>query len=372
MRNRIRPERCPWGLIGAIVAALLVERAAMRHADVLCGPEHIDWAHARAATREAARDDLICLGSSLTSMGVYPQIVESTLGRSCYNLATNSGRPELDYFSLRRVLRAGGRPTSLVIDVHPGILTIPGQECEAWTDALTLGESLELAWAWRDPDAFLETLLRKSLFTLHHRPELRLAVRTAIADEPDRRRIVNLRHVRNMRQNCGAIVAPDRRDFDGTITPNFRFVIERGRAYDPVQLAYLQKLLDLAAAHQIHVYWVLMPFSPPVQALRDTAGLEEPHERLVARFLAKYANVTVVDARRAGFANSVFQDACHLSQRGAVSLSAGLAEVIQRDRRNSHERWVPLPQVSPDSVLVNLEDIVESQLAVEQSIRVRR
>jgi len=101
----------------------------------------------------------------------------------------------------------------------------------------------------------------------------------------------------------------------------------------------------LAASRAAAVFLVIPPIHPGVQAERERRGLDEAYVSLVRKIHDKYANVTVVDGRHAGFGHWVCFDGRHLNFEGATALSHGLSEVIaaRLDGPADAGRWVALP-----------------------------
>ncbi len=141
----------------------------------------------------------------------------------------------------------------------------------------------------------------------------------------------------------------------------------------------MRGFLDLAAHHELPVFWLLPPLSPTTQALREQQGHDAFYTRLVRKVQARYPNVTVVDARHSGFPHDVFTDPVHLDRDGAALLTRRLAAVLV-DRLSSRElsadsptttttaRWVHLPPspAGPLPTTPPLEDLDQSRLVLQE------
>ena len=88
------------------------------------------------------------------------------------------------------------------------------------------------------------------------------------------------------------------------------------------------RILDLAAARGITVYWLIPPFSPELQARREQKGLDS-YTRFARAFLDRYPNLVVLDAQRSGYGASVFLDPAHLDRQGACTLSADVGDLLR-------------------------------------------
>ena len=121
--------------------------------------------------------------------------------------------------------------------------------------------------------------------------------------------------------------------------------------------------MDLAAKHEIPVFWVLPPYKPTLQARCEQSGFDAEHEAFVRSMVDRHPNLSVVDSRRAGFDPNVFTDLHHLGRQGASNYSAHVADVLRqhRDDPASTPRWVRLPEYRPMAMIVPLEDCEQSR-----------
>ena len=136
---------------------------------------------------------------------------------------------------------------------------------------------------------------------------------------------------------------------------------------------YVGRIFALAASRGIRAYWLLPPESPRSQASRKRKGVVESYTRFARAMQARHPEVTILDARRSGYDRSVFFDPVHLDVRGAVALSASVADRLDGSREGppAGPRWVALsrPDTMPPGPLP--EDLEPSKralrLAVESS-----
>jgi hypothetical protein len=180
--------------------------------------------------------------------------------------------------------------------------------------------------------------------------------------------------IRNWTINDGADVAAKNPAWSGAVGAD----AETDRKYQTrvfgchrVNAEYIRRLFALAAARGIRVYWLLPPVTPELQARREQAGAEAGFLRFVLAMQASVANVTVLDARHAGYDHSLFVDATHLDGQGAQALSRDVADVLRRDlerkgRAAGPPRWVGLPAYHAGSVELALEDVEQSRRIVSK------
>src|SRR5262249_44154060 len=91
---------------------------------------------------------------------------------------------------------------------------------------------------------------------------------------------------------------------------------------------YVRKVLDLAAARGVPVFWLLPPTSPAHLARSERNGVDAGYAAFVRETQARYTNVVVIDGRRAGYRREVFSDLTHLDRRGASAFSEAVASLI--------------------------------------------
>src|SRR5262245_19924888 len=116
VRGVFQRSQLPGGLLGTLVLMAAVELFFARISLDLNRPEYWLWyASSRSARHDVAKAEILCIGTSQTSHGVVPRVLEERLGRKTYNLAMCSSPPQADYFLLKRVLDAGNRPRAIIL-----------------------------------------------------------------------------------------------------------------------------------------------------------------------------------------------------------------------------------------------------------------
>jgi hypothetical protein len=131
-----------------------------------------------------------------------------------------------------------------------------------------------------------------------------------------------------------------------------------------VNAAYVRRFLELTQARGIAVYWLIPPVRDDVQERRERLGVDARYQLFVQHLQAKFANLSVIDGRRAGFERDLFRDPLHLDRQGALGLSAGVAEVLAAGQSKA-QAWVALPGPHPWDVNVAVEDLEQSRVAVQ-------
>jgi hypothetical protein len=358
-----RTTRAPWGLIGMLGLVVAIEAGLERHHLDFTRFYIHDWrVSGRAARAVAPACDVLCFGDSLVKFGVAPRAIEPRLGRRVYNLAVCDGQAPSSFFLLRRALEAGARPTAVVVDFAPHLLSAgPRHNLRHWPELVTTREGLELGLTAKHAAMGAELVLGCLLRSVKDRDEIRDAVLAALRGESTSRRGEILDHVRQWREDQGAQLCAPRPSYRGAIDPANPAYFPRAWKCRSTNETYLRRFLALASAHRVRVFWLLPPVTPRFQARRDALGLEASHTRFVRRLQAEFAKLTVIDARHAGYDHSRFIDPLHLDRRGAAALSTELAGILAREfeGRGPTPRWVELPAGRPE------DDEFPSRLAPE-------
>src|SRR6185437_7339369 len=104
----IRLSPLPWGLLGTIVLVLGYEWFVSRNANDLTSPEPWEWAQSgQSDARDGPANEILCFGSSVSSLGIMSRLIEQKTGKRTSNFAICAGAPTASYFLLRRALAAG-------------------------------------------------------------------------------------------------------------------------------------------------------------------------------------------------------------------------------------------------------------------------
>jgi hypothetical protein len=365
--------RAPWGLLGMAVLVAAVElHLAHRTLDFM-SLEAFEWGtSARAARRAAPGAAILCFGDSQLKTGIVPRVIAAETGRPAYNLAVHCGQATSSYFLLRRALEAGARPAAILVDFKPHLLTMgPGLTRDRWPDFLSVRELLELSWAARDPRFFAAVGLARLLPSVRDRVQIRGEIVAALGGAGGGRRFGLLSHLRNVTVNRGAVVMTPRPWTPPPVDPGDAALYPTAWQCERTNALYLRRFLALAAARRIPVFWILPPSLPEVQARREWVGADAAYLRFVRRAVARFPGVRVVDGRHSAYAPAVFADPLHLDRRGAVAFSAAVAEVLRRPA-GSTPRWAVLPPYRDRPDGVPLEDVDQSQLALQRRAARRR
>ncbi len=360
-------------MIGLIMA---IECFVSRNWLDFSDPVSLSWRYSAATVgTESPGGDLLCLGDSLIKHGLMPEVIEKETGRRTVNLSAARAPVLLTYFLLRRALDGGARPQAIIINAKPAVL-LAGPEFNAryWQEVLTPRECVEFSLLTRNGPLVLATLVGRFLPSLRCRLEIRSQVMAAFHGETDPIPGMNRILLRNWTVNRGANVAAvraerhdDEPEIERRLHPGLFFV-------DPTNAEAMERLLQLAAAREIPVFWLLTPLSPVLQALRDQSGAEAGYERFVRSFLTRYPRLlTVLDARRGGYPASLFTDHTHLNRQGALALSRVVASSIRPllacPRSELVPRWATLarPTDRPADAGIVVEDLDQSRKVLSAS-----
>lgn len=370
-----------------IAFVVLVERMLSGNDLSHLGGSQASWRWSERQTRSIARGSkILCFGSSLTKFAVLPAILERETGLPTLNLAVYGGRISSSYFLLKHALVRGAEPVAIVIDCIEGPSQRSGcdrrhetlaENLANWPEILSAFDCLELSWQARDAEFLAETLLSKTLESFHCRREIRKDFELAIHGETDPFDSGLLKLLRNWNVNRGAQVAIGQHRSAAVSEPSLAPRARRPSELEPARWVrnsladhYLRRFLDLAASRKIAVFLIMPPLSPTKQAENDGLGLSLHATRRAVRLLGRYANVTVVEGRYAGYDHSVFLDDTHLNAGGLVPFSHDLGALVAGRLAwvDSAPRWLSAPNFSARATDVFLEPIEESGRIVASRI----
>jgi hypothetical protein len=343
--------RIPWGFVGLIGLVLAIESLVARHEVGLMTYVALNSRYAVAETRKLTDCQVLCLGDSQVKFGIDPGTIEAGSGYQTWNLAIASSPTLTSYHLLRRALEAGAHPSAVVV----GHMTF---SCSLRMQAGSLSafdgfaECLDLAWHFRDASFFASRLLARAIPSIRERDQIRAVVRSALDTRAGSFAAPGAAFLRTWEANRGAELPPTVTSFAGQLNLDLKASLYRNRwLVEPVAAQYFHKLLDLAAARGITVFWLLAPMLPEAESYRDLHGLSEHHTRNIRALQATHPNLIVLDSRHSGCPASAFVDLCHLNKRGAVWISGVVAAVLRshREGRLTGVRWIDLPPYSEPS-----------------------
>ncbi len=355
-------RRFPSGLAGMLALVVCVEAVISGHAQTLRHPWAWDWFLAeKAARREVADSRVLCFGDSLMKFAVAPEALERSGAGKAYNLAVGVGQVPGSYFLLRRALESGAKPEAVVIDAIPHMLSAkPEANASLWPELMTYRDCLELSWRARDAQFFAWTGLAKLLPSVRERFEIRGAITRALNDQPSPVADIMKAFVRNWTVNRGAqmtrrpaITPPDE------VAAWLPSILPATWEATPLNAEYLRRFFALARSRGIRTYWLLPPFDPLVQSLREVRGLDANYVAFIRSIQAEFPEVVVLDARHCGYNTTEHIDPIHLDVRGASSLSRDLGAILREDP-STLARWLRMPPFRDASAEVALEDVDQS------------
>jgi hypothetical protein len=360
--------RPPWGFLGMLGLVMAIEWTLSGHDLDFTAPWHWDWrVIGKAATRpdRVKGKELLFFGDSLVKFGLMPKVIQQGSGKTAYNFALHTGQTSSSYFMLRRTLRAGAKPSAVVLDLTPHMfMHNPDVNKNLWAELLSAEECLDLASTMKDPAFFARTMLEKALPTIKERMEIRANLMAALQGKSTSRRFEIPSYRRNWKLNDGAqlmgyIGAP-------TINPD-QWANELYSKWepDPINVAYLDRFLALASEYKIPVYWLLPPIHPDVQVRTDANRFDLAYSNFVKVTQARFPGTVVVDSRHSGFSPDLFLDGAHVNRRGALKLSAALADVLREPAVvDGSPRWVGLDLSKARDFDGPIEDVNQSVVAL--------
>lgn len=358
----------PWGGIGMLALVLMVELFVSRASLDLLRPEYWLWYATGKSARESAaiHAEVLCLGTSQTSYGVVPQVLQEQLGRRVYNLAMCASPPQADYYLLKRVLDAGGRPRAVVLDLHPHLMAVPFRgSIRFFPNLLSVAECLDLSWTARDPDFAAEVLTARALPSVLGRIDLRTAILAALRGEPHSLRQPTLAQVWNRESNQGAMILPPKATPPGELTRvDYEWYAPSAWRHEPLNTLYVRRLLRLAAAHDIQVFLLIPPIDARLEQLREQRGLADAYKEFVRGLQAHHPNLVAIEGNRTRYPASVFNDAMHVTRPGAIALTTEIAGILRPHLESPSARaprWVALPPYRDRSSAAPIVDMAESK-----------
>ncbi len=381
--DRPRRRPIPRALLGMLALIVAVETTIMRHDDDLTTLVAANWRSAGGdPARHARRAEVLCFGDSMVKFGVQPRVLGGALGRRVHNFALYCGPPEMSYYQLRRAFDAGAKPAAILVDFQPEIMACDNLRVTARTfpEVLGVGELIDLCTTARDADRLGEFVVARFLPSARKRFEIRAAWTASGAGRSAsiRDRVAAAR--RNWKLNGGAEVLARNPYYDGTIpeTGAYPSMFWSPWKPNPLNVAYLERFLNLAARHQVPVVWLLQPNTAAVDARREQAGYNARYDYFVRGYQAHYPQLVVIDGRHVNYPPSFFTDPVHLDRSGSTAYSLGIADVLRpilAAGTTADRRWFPLPDRRERADEVALEDSTQSALTIraaataEQAIR---
>ena len=382
--------RWPWGVIGALSLILSVEQLIDKYENVFTNTAALNWRYTRdSAVSKAPGRSILLLGSSLLKYGLAPKIIESETGRTSYNLAACGGNMAVNYFVLKRALLSGARPDAVLIDC-PTEPVIPGKQEEGddwlkinercWPELLDVRDTLDLAFASRNPDFVAQTLLSQLLPSYKARFEIRANVLASLQGQPESHSWETELVQRNWDSNRGMHVNPRNPVFEArhakeTVHTPPQPPPPEGWLINQLSVSYGRRFLDLAQAHGIRVLWIVPPIAAFGQEARNRAGRDEHQTRFIREVLANHPEVTIIDGRRSAYPATAFCDTVHLNSTGAATFTSDVSTILRLslEKPAPHHLWVHLPPYrhldpGPNSPL---EDIVRSGKILKDETRLR-
>ena len=353
--SRSRLKRLPFGFLAMLVMVVLIERGIERRKLEFIHSWAWSWQVSGRAARSLARgNDVICLGDSMMKYGVAPRVLGDALGVRAYNLASGAAPPPLSYFQLKRAYEAGARPRVAIVDFIPHLLqNSPRDWQELWPDYLDWREAIDLCRNARDAGFFGSIAVAKALPSLRYRNEIRARIAADFEGRATDRIATDLGFMTVWRDNRGADVLEKRTGPPADFTRYASDLYPDAWRPSELNVAYVRRLLDLAAEHGTTVVVLIPPFNDSVRRERVRKGLDAAYDSFLRNLQRDRAGVIVVDARSSGYGDAVHYDPIHLDREGATALSRALAQVIRplldRSPLADAPRWIAAPRFEPSA-----------------------
>lgn len=361
-------RRLPSGLLGMLCLVAACEAVLAGHSADLMSDAPFAWRWAdKAATRGAVDSEILCLGDSLVKFGIAPRVVEGRTGRSTWNLAVTGGRPANSYFLLKHALDAGARPAALILDTD----LLPSDPYEIpylWPQLAGPAEVVEMAWVGGNSDFLAYYALAWALPSVRGRFELRNLVCALLNGGKTDYRALAATSDRNWKANRGAFIMPATHQLPAASVQFLDTWPEDkprpGRwSSHPVNTVYLDKILDLAAARGIEVFWILPPHYRMFDRYYDQPNWYALQRRFTRDRLERHPNVVVIDGTHGNYARDVVMDVSHLNRVGAVAFSTALGDIV-RERLSrktpTAPRWLDLPAYASPAGEGPVEDLAQT------------
>ena len=333
-----------------LVLVAAIEATVANHRADFAPPWAEDWRFsAWAAERKAPECTVLCFGDSLIKYGVLPRVIEAKTGLKTYNLATSGGTIPSAYFLLRRALDAGAKPKAVVVDFAALMLkNSDALTLQNYPELASIADCFDLARTAGDARFLAASALAKVVPSFHWRFEARALVRSSFDGRSGSHRAAGATFRRNWEAEQGAQPMPPGRVRHPSEDDLIDGVSPESWSIGPRDEAYLDRFIGMAEGRGIPVYWLIPPLSPESHARRKARGADEAYGRLARSKQAKFANLTVLDARSSGYDDSVHLDHIHLDRIGAGILSGDVSAILADRLRNGQaaNRWVDLPSSS--------------------------
>ncbi len=356
-------SRWPLGLLGTLALVAGVEHyIAARNIDL--GTMYtIEWRlMSKAIKKQAPKAEILCFGTSLSSIAVSPLIVEERTGHPTYNLSLSGAQPYASYLMLRHALEAGARPKAIVVDFKwTSVRNAPAELERILPEIATLNECVRYALDQRDGSFLGRIMLVKELPSYACRVEIRDNIAKAIKGVEPTRNEQWLTGARNMRVNKGAHHTP-KVSYKGEVDLTDGRFFPADWKCNPANERYIHNFLDLADSRKIPVFLLLPPVSPATQARLDQSGTTGRYTKFLEGVMARHPGVVAVDARRSGYPNDAFYDASHVNRVGTADFSNALSDVLKArlDGPSAGDRWVSMPRFAGGQGQERIEDFMDS------------
>jgi hypothetical protein len=246
-------------------------------------------------------------------------------------------------------------------------------QARVWQELASIRDAFDLAWTAQDSSLFALILIGRAVPSIKDRFEIRASVLAALRGDSYSGMVNDWISParRNWWRNLGAEAGPKNPAFEGHLGAGDQWLCPDTWKRDPTMLIYLKRFLELAAARDIAVFWLVPPIAPEAQALCDQKGLTAQLNEFVSSAQARFPNLVVLDARHSGYQHTVFQNPPHLDLQGAFALTTDLATILVRyfSETTFPTRRVDFPLYRDRPIPLPLEDVNQSRIALRAGQR---
>jgi hypothetical protein len=262
------------------------------------------------------------MGDSVAAGGVLTTLLtqdSNTIG----NYAVTGSGPAFSYFLLKRELAAGHAPAYVLIVHSPH--TFSGVRFPVLVGSFARWSELpELFWNSDDGSAFLYGLLARLSYILTYRDQFKLLLTEGnyqffldrpVPRAPETQRLAEYRAL----EKTNAFKANPLPD---EIWDMYKEPFRVSRLND----RFFRKMLQMAKANGIKVFWVSLPETRRVFDYRKKIGYTEDQFRYLDQFYAT-GELKFLQRDILVYEDDLFDDLSHLNMRGAIRFSSHLSRI---------------------------------------------
>ncbi len=318
-----RGRRALWSFVWAIVLCGLVDsgfRWTLPAAKLV-----VRYGSARALVADSTAPDIEIVGDSVGRYGLLSSALAADDSVYVRNDAMEGSRLPFNYFLLRREFEAGHVPRAIVIAHTPYtfdaafVARLAGTFAE-WSE---LPEIFMTTRHWSD--ALFGTLARVSYILMN-----RASFRALLSGDVSFFVTPETENVQTILSDAGALELVRGGVFTGE-TPPFPFEVGLRETYlQPFQVdaetdTYFRRLLALAKAYDVRVFWITMPVPRTVHAAQTSSDFEADMLAYLQAFEER-GDLVILQGPFIAYEDSLFRDPVHLRLPAAAKFACQLRQ----------------------------------------------